>query len=121
MGCNDEDWAVFWCALLSPLQLGVIPTRQREAYFRELSRQECLLPNGQRKCISVRTLRRQCKRLRDGGVRGVYRRRRADRGRPRKRQADLLARAVELKKEQPYRSDEVINRILLREFGRQVP
>lgn len=121
MGCNDEDWAVFWCALLSPLQLGEIPTRQREAYFRELSRQERLLPNGRRKCVSVRTLRRQWQRLRDGGVRGVYRRRRSDRGRPRKKQADLLARAVELKKEQPYRSDEVINRILLREFGREVP
>lgn len=121
MGCNDEDWAVFWCALLSPLQLGEIPMRQREAYFRQLSRQERLLPNGQRKCISVRTLRRQWKRLRDGGVPGVYRRRRNDRGQPRKRQADLLARAVVLKKEQPYRSDEVINRILLREFGRQLP
>ena len=24
MGCNNEDWAVFWCALLSPLQLGEI-------------------------------------------------------------------------------------------------
>jgi len=121
MDRNDEDWAVFWCALLGPLQLGEIPTRQREAYFRELSRQERLLPNGRRKCIPVRTLRRQWKRLRDGGVAAVYRRRRSDRGRPRKRQADLLARAVELKKEQPYRSDEVINRILLREFGRQVP
>jgi transposase InsO family protein len=121
MGCNAEDWAVFWCALLSPLQLGEIPTRHREAFFRELSRQERLLPNGQRKCISVRTLRRQWKRLRDGGVQGVYRRRRRDRGRPRKKQADLLARAVVLKKEQPYRSDEVINRILRHEFGRELP
>jgi hypothetical protein len=91
MDRNDEDWAVFWCALLGPLQLGEIPTRQREAYFREQSRQERLLPNGRRKCISVRTLRRQWKRLRDGGVPAVYRRRRSDRGRPRKRQADLLA------------------------------
>ena len=121
MGCNDEDWAVFWCALLSPLRLGEIPERQREAYFRQLSQHERLLPNGQRKCISVRTLRRQWKRLRDGGVRGVYRSRRSDRGQPRKKQADLLARAVVLKKEQPYRSDEVINCILRREFGSEVP
>lgn len=121
MGCNAEDWAVFWCALLSPLQLGEIPTRQREAFFRELSRQERLLPNGERKCISVRTLRRQWKRLSEGGVQGVYRRRRRDRGKPRKKQADLLARAVVLKKEQPCRSDEVINRILRHEFGRELP
>ena len=52
---------------------------------------------------------------------GLFRRRRSDRGQPRKKHADLLARAVELKKEQPYRSDKVINRILKREFGRTLP
>ncbi len=52
---------------------------------------------------------------------GLYRRRRSDRGTARKKHADLLARAVELKKEQPQRSDRVINRILEREFGRTVP
>ncbi len=52
---------------------------------------------------------------------GLYRRRRSDRGQPRKKQEPLLARAVELKKEQPYRSDKVINRILQREFGRTLP
>ena len=31
----------------------------------------------------------------------------------------LLPRSVELKKEQPSRSDKVINRILKREFGRR--
>ena len=61
------------------------------------------------------------KRLQEEGVAGLYRRRRSDRGRPRKAQADLLARGVELKKEQPFRSDRVINRILRREFGREVP
>ena len=33
----------------------------------------------------------------------------------------MLARAVELKKEQPQRSDKVINKVLKREFGRSVP
>ena len=27
MGRNDEDWAVFWCTLLSPVLLGEIPQR----------------------------------------------------------------------------------------------
>jgi len=54
-------------------------------------------------------------------VPGLYRRRRADRGKPRQKHADLLARAVELKKQQPRRSDKVINRILRREFGRDLP
>lgn len=118
---NDEDWAVFWCSLLSPVLLGEIPEAQRERYFQQLSREERRLPNGQRRCISVRTFRRQWRRLKDQGVPGLYRRRRGDRGKARKKHADLLARAVVLKKEQPYRSDRVINRILKREFGRAVP
>jgi putative transposase len=121
MGRNDEAWAVFWCSLLSPVLLGEIPEAERERYFQKLSQQERLLPNGQRRRISVRTFRRQWRRLKEGGVPGLFRRRRSDRGQPRKRHAELLARAVELKNEQPYRSDKVINRILKREFGRTLP
>jgi hypothetical protein len=28
-GRNDEDWAVFWCSLLSPLLTGEIPADRR--------------------------------------------------------------------------------------------
>jgi len=94
MGCNDEAWAVFWCSLLSPLLLEEIPQGRRERYFHKLSRQERLLPNGQRRCLSVRTLRRKWRQLKDHGVPGLYRRRRSDRGKPRNRHADLLARAL---------------------------
>ena len=121
MGCNKEDWAVFWCSLLSPVLPGEIPRGQRERYFHELSREERLLPNGQRRRISVRTLRRQWERLRKEGVAGLYRRGRSDRGKPRLRRAELVARAVELKKEQPRRSDKAINRVLQREFSKKVP
>jgi transposase InsO family protein len=121
MGHDDQAWAVFWCSLLSPLLLKEIPEAEREAYFRILAQEERLLPNGQRKCISVRTLRRWWKRLREEGVDGTFRRPRSDRGQPRARQQALLNRAVELKKEQPRRSDVVINRILKQEFGRGVP
>jgi putative transposase len=120
-GRNDEDWAVFWCSLLSPVLLGEIPERRRERYFQQLSQEERRLPNGQSRRISVRTLRRQWRRLKDGGVTALYRRRRSDRGVPRRKHAELLARAVALKKEQPRRSDQVINRILELEFGRGVP
>ena len=121
MGCSKEDWAVFWCSLLSPVRLGEIPQRQRERYFQQLGQEERLLPNGQRRRVSVRTLRRQWRRLKDEGVPGLYRRRRSDRGKPRKNRGDVLARAVALKKEQPLRSHKAINRILKREFGGQVP
>jgi len=118
---NNEDWAVFWCSLLSPVLLGEIPQRQQERYFQQLSREERLLPNGRRKRLSARTLRRQWRRLKDEGVPGVYRRRRSDRGQAREKHRKLLERAVVLKKEQPYRSHKAINRILKREFGREVP
>lgn len=121
MDRDDQAWAVFWCSLLSPLLLGAVPEAEREAYFRSLAEQERLLPNGRRKRVSVRTLRRWWRRLRDEGVEGTLRRRRSDCGQPRAKQQALLARAVELKKEQPRRSDVVINRILTREFGRGVP
>ena len=121
MRCNNEDWAVFWCSLLSPVLLGEIPERRRERYFQQLSQEERLLPNGRRKRLSARTLRRQWRRLKDEGVPGLYRRRRSDRGQPRKKHSDLLDRAVALKKEQPFRSDKAINRILKREFGRELP
>jgi len=121
MGHDEDAWSVFWCSLLGPLRLGEIPEAEREAYFRSLAEEERLLPNGKFKRISVRTLRRWWKRLQTEGVRGTYRRRRSDRGRPRGRQQALLERAVQLKQEQPRRSDVVINRILIREFGCSVP
>lgn len=121
MGRNDQAWPVFRCSLLSPLVLGEIPVADREAYFHTLAQEERLLPNGKRKRISVRTLRRWWSRLQREGVQGTARRPRQDRGRPRANLQPLLERAVELKKEQPRRSAVVINRILRREFGRAVP
>jgi transposase len=120
MGRNDQDWVVFWCSLLNPLQLGEISQRRRERYFQKLAAEPRLLPNGQHRRISARTLRRKWQRLRTEGVEGLYRRPRSDRGRPRKKHAQMLERAVQLKKEQPRRSAKVINRILKREFGREV-
>ena len=68
MGRNEEDWAVFWCSLLSPVLLGEIPEQQRERYFQQLSREERRLPNGQRRRISVRTFRRRWRKLKDEGA-----------------------------------------------------
>ena len=79
MGRNDQDWAVLWCSLLSPVLLGEIPERRRERYFQQLSEEERRLPNGQRRRISVRTLRRQWRRLKQEGVQRLYRRCRPDR------------------------------------------
>ena len=80
MGRNDQAWAVFRCQLLAPLLLGEIPDSERGAYIQSLSEQEYLLPNGVRKKISARTLRRWWKRLRDEGVEAMQPQPRSDRG-----------------------------------------
>jgi transposase len=122
MDSNDEAWKVFWCEHLSPVMLGEIPEGQREAYFRTLSQRQLLVPGGKMRRFSVRTWRRRWTELKTGGVAALgQRRRRSDRGRPRWPHAELLQRAEQLKREQPRRSDQVINRILRREFGREVP
>jgi transposase len=118
---GQERWPIFWCSLLSPVLLGEIPYGKRERYFCQLSREKRLLPNGQRRCISERTLRRQWKRLWNEGLAGLYRRKRCDLGKPRLHRAELVARAVELKKEQPNQTEVQINQSLQTEFHATIP
>ena len=49
MDRNDQAWAVFRCQLLAPVLLGEVSASERGAYFRMLSEQAQLLPNGTRK------------------------------------------------------------------------
>ena len=121
MDSNDEAWTVFWCEHLSRVLLGQVAEGKREAYFRSLSERELPVPGGKRRRFSVRTWRRRWAQLRDAGVAGLVRRRRSDRGQPRRRHAPQLERAEQLKREQPRRSYRVIHRILRREFGQAVP
>ena len=122
MACSNEDWAVFWCSLLSPVLLGEIPERQRERYFQQLepggtsaAQRSAAAGLGAHLASPVAAAeRRRGARACIAGAAPTG----ASRGRS---IADLLARAVALKKEQPRRSDEAINRILKREFGREVP
>jgi putative transposase len=121
MNHSDDDWAVFWCSLLGPILLDEITTGERRRYLKQLSQREATLPNGQRKRISYSTLRRKVQRYRKQKIAGLRRRRRQDRGQPRKKRQAMIARAVELKREQPYRSPRAINKLLAKEFGRTIP
>ena len=121
---RHEQWAIFWCSLLQPLLIGEIPPDEAADFLRELTETEHLFPDGQRKRPSRATLYRKWKQYRDGGFEALLRQRRSDRRKPRKnrwkRQA-MIDRAIELKKDQPRRSEETINQFLQDEFKEKLP
>ena len=118
---RQEQWAVFWCSLLAPLLYGEIPPEEVGRFLNELASIEHVFPDGQRRRPSRATLWRKWKQYRDGGFEALFRKRRSDRGQPRKATPAMIAKAVELKTEQPYRSDVPINQFLESEFGETIP
>ena len=121
MDNNELAWAAFRTALISPLLTGEIPSGQREAYMQSIASEERLFPNGKRAKVSVRTLWRWYHRMRKGGFQGIVKQPRSDRGKPRRPIQARVIRAAELKREQPSRSDLVINQILRTELGAELP
>ena len=77
--------------------------------------------NGKRAKVSVRTLWRWLRRMRQDGFKGIVKQPRSDRGKARRSTQARVVRAIELKREQPMRSDRVINQILKAEFGATLP
>lgn len=118
---RDEQWAIFWCSLLQPLICGAIPPEEAGEFLRELAGQEQLCPNGRRKKPSRAVLWRKWKQYRAGGFEALLRKRRKDRGQPRRVKQAVIDRAVALKKDQPLRSDETINQFLQHEHQVQIP
>jgi transposase InsO family protein len=121
---RHEQWAIFWCSLLQPLLCGEIPPHEAADFLRELTETERLFPDGQCKKPSRATLYRKWRQAREGGFETLLRKRRSDRRQPRKdsrkRQA-MIDRAIELKKDQPRRSEETINQFLRNEFHETLP
>ena len=105
MSDRQEQWAVFWCSLLSPLLYGEVSPQEAGRFLNELAACEQVFPDGQRRRPSRATLWRKWKKYRAGGFEALFRKRRKDRGQPRKATLAMIAKAVELKKEQPLRSD----------------
>ena len=118
---RHEQEAIFWCSLLQPLICGEIAPEDAADFLRELATTEHLFPDGQRKRPSRATLWRKWKQYRDGGFEALLRRRRDDRGKARKDRQAMVDKAIELKKDQPRRSDEAINQFLQHEFKTTLP
>jgi transposase InsO family protein len=104
---KDEKWALFWCSLLRPVLFGEIEAKDANRYLKDLAQQEYVFPDGRRK----RPL------YREGGFEALARKPRKDRGQPRVVSPDVIATAIEAKREQPRRSDETLNRILQERHG----
>jgi len=118
---RHEQWAVFWCSLLGPLLSGVIPAEEAGPFLRQLSQTEYDFPDGTRHQPSRATLWRKWKLYREQGFEGLIRRRRKDRGQPRRATQAMIDKAIALKKDQPRRSDHAINQFLQEEFQATIP
>ncbi len=118
---RQQQWAVFWCSLLSPLLYGEILPEEAGRFLRQLASTEQVFPDGRRGKPSRATLWRKWKQYRDGGFEALFRKRRSDRGKSRKASQAMIAKAIELKTEQPYRSNVPINQFLESEFGNTIP
>lgn len=109
---KDEKRALFWCDLLHPILFEEVEPQEIQAYLKELSQKEMVFPGGRTGKPSLSTLRRKLNLYRQGGFEALARKDRKDRGHPRAAPAQILAAAIELKKEQPRRSHTTINRFL---------
>ncbi len=121
MNIEQEMWAIFWCDLLSPIIYGEIEPEQTNEMLKHIASGEVVFPNGKVKKPSLSTLKRKLNKYREGGFHALFRKERSDLGKPRAVPGDVVKLAVDVKKDQPKRSDRAINRILEDRFGRTIP
>jgi putative transposase len=117
----DEKWALFWCELLKPLIYGEVAGEQSNQFLKHLAEIEVTYPNGKQGRPSVSTLRRKLNLYTQGGFNSLARKQRSDKGQSRNVDKLVVDAAIELKKDQPHRSDRVINTMLEARFGVTIP
>ena len=120
MHLQAEKCAIFWCELLRPIIFEEIEEEGVHQFLQQTAQTQVVFPNGRMAKPSLSTLKRKLKKYRRGGFNALGRKPRNDKGQPRKVPAEIMAKAVELKKEQPYRSHRTINRFLQDMYGTTV-
>ncbi|MDX2504828.1 MAG: DDE-type integrase/transposase/recombinase, partial [Gammaproteobacteria bacterium] len=118
---QQEFKALFWCDLLRPILFDELEDQHPHAYLVQLSQKECLFPNGIRKKPSLSTLKRQLKKFKNGGIEQLKRKKRSDRGQPRRYSNDIVEKVVEYKKDLPTRSAHTINAFLQENQKIEIP
>lgn len=117
MDKKNEQWAVFWCDLLRPILYSEISPEETHRYLKTLAQQPVVYPDGKNGTPSLSTLKRKLRKYESGGFDALGRRTRSDRGKSRNTVSEIVNAAIAMKKEQPYRSDITINRLLEEKFG----
>ena len=121
MDKEQEKWAIFWCDLLSPVIYEEIEPELTNRFLKQTADRQIRFPDGRIGNPSLSTLRRKLNRYRQGGFDALARKGRGDRGKPRNAAGRIIDKAIELKKEQPRRSPEAINRFLEQMYAVTVP
>ena len=121
MNARQEEEAVFWCGLLTPVLFGRLDKVEERRELREISKREVVFPSGRKRKPSLSTLKRKLRKYRQGGFEAMARKPRNDRGKPRAVPPDVIATAIAAKKEQPKRSPLMLNQILEQQHGKTVP
>jgi transposase InsO family protein len=117
---EDEKWALFWCKLIEPIIFGEIEKKSINKYLKKVSETKHLYPDGKLKYPSISSLRRKLNKYLKGGFNHLFRKRRNDIGKIRSVDQEILDKAIELKKDQPKRSDDTINRFLKVEYDKTI-
>ncbi len=121
MRAKDESSALFWCHLLHDALFGDLSREEERRFLHDLAVAEVRFPDGSLKRPSLSTLKRKLRAFRSAGFDALARKRRSDRGHPRKARSHLIDRAIELKRDQPRRSDRTIRQFLEHEFASALP
>lgn len=117
---DEEKWALFWCRLLHPVIFGEKKGAEKHRYLREVCQREVLFPNGEKRKPGLSTLRRKLRTYSQDGFAGLKRKKRSDRGKPRTVPESIIQKAVEIKKDQPLRSENAINCLLKSMTGKTI-
>lgn len=120
MDKEQEKWAIFWCDLLSPVIYGEIEPELTNRFLKQIAVKDLRFPDGRTGKPSLSTLKRRLKKYRAGGFDGMARKKRNDSGKPRQVSVEVIQKAIELKKDQPRRSPQAINRFLNEIYGKTV-
>ena len=121
MDKEQEKWAIFWCELLTPVIYEEIEPELTNRFLRVLAKTKTRFPDGRVGKPSLSTLRRKLNRYRQEGFDALARKGRSDRGKSRNFAGEIIEKAIELKKEQPFRSPDAINRFLEQIYGETIP